>query len=337
MVGVLDPRARVASKQRDLVFVAWGAVAGRSEEIAAALGGEARCFFPQGTRVRPPVVLRWVLSAVGTAWYLLTRRPRAVIVTNPPIFAPLVVLACARLIGARVLMDSHPGGFGVQGDRVAGRVQPIHRLLMPRVDLVLVTEEGWSETVEARGGRAAIVHEAPAGWVLTPPSRHERLRVLVIGRFGGDEPVAQVLEAAGALPDCDFALTGDPSQLRDGLRDAAPGNVEFVGFLGPDAYRAAVVDCDAVLTLTTEPSSVMRAACEAVYAGRPVVVSDWPAGRELFPFGIHTANEGPAIARAIATLDADYDTYAAGVADARRLQQERWDRQLAVLVTAVGG
>ena len=203
---------------------------------------------------------------------------------------------------------------------------------------MLVTEESWSETVRGVGrtGRGRPrgprrLGAAPAGPPRAPPCpRHRPLR----GRRAGG---TRCWRPPGALPDCDFRVTGDPSQLRGGARDAAPGNVEFVGFLGPDAYRAAVVDCDAVLTLTTEPSSVMRAAYEAVYAGRPVVVSDWPAGRELFPFGIHTANEGPAIARAIATLDADYDTYAAGVADARRLQQERWDSQLAVLVTAVGG
>ena len=77
-----------------MCFVAWGAVAGRSEEIAAAVGGQARCFFAPGARFRPPVLVRWVLSAVATVAHLLRRRPKVIVVTNPLIFAALVAYAC---------------------------------------------------------------------------------------------------------------------------------------------------------------------------------------------------------------------------------------------------
>jgi glycosyltransferase involved in cell wall biosynthesis len=320
---------------RPIVFLAWGAVAGRSEEIAAAIGGQATCFFPPGPTRRPPVLVRWVLSAIGTVGYLLRHRPKVVIVTNPPIFAPLVAYACARLVGATVVMDSHPGGFGAQGDRVAAKLQPLHRWMVRRAALVLVTDDSWSETVRDWGGTPAVIHEAPTDWVGPAPRRHRRLRILVVGRFGRDEPVDAVIDAARARPECDFLVTGDPAALDPELRSGAPSNVTFVGFLDAARYRGAVTDSDAVLTLTTEPTSVMRAAYEAVYASRPVVISDWPVGRELFPHALHTRNDAAAIARAISALDADYDLYAGAVDVARQVQSDRWLEQRRVLLDVV--
>jgi glycosyltransferase involved in cell wall biosynthesis len=315
--------------------VAWGSVAGRSEEIATALGGEARCFYPLRPEARPPVLVRYLISSVATAAYLLRRRPRVVVVTNPPLVASLVTYVLARLIGAKVILDSHPGGFGVQGDRVAARLQRPHRWLVRQVALVLVTEDTWKSVVESWGGTALVVHEAPNGWNCEPPRRGDRLSVLVVGRLAADEPVAEVIEAAATLPEVDFAITGDRAAFPAALRERIPRNVTLIGFLDPERYRAAVTQADAVLTLTTEPTSVMRAACEAVYARRPVVISDWPIGRELFRHAVHATNSAPSIADAIASLEANYEQIAASVDEARGEQLERWEAQRGALAEAI--
>jgi hypothetical protein len=320
---------------RSVCFVAWGAVAGRSEEIAAAVGGEARCFFPPGARWRPPVLVRWVLSAVATVAYLLRRRPKVIVVTNPPIFAALVAYGCARLIGASVILDSHPGAFGVQGDRVAAKLQRLHRWMVPRAALVLCTDETWCEQVRSWGGTAAVLHEAPSRWDCPDPARHDPLRVLVVGRFTADEPVAEVVEAARMVPDCRFSLTGEPARCPPEVQAALPANAGLVGFMGPEAYRQAVADADVILTLTTEPTSVMRAAYEAVYARRPLIVSDWPIDRELFPQALHAANERAALAIAVRSMCAHYDAYAASVDHALAVQSTRWADQRRTLIEAI--
>jgi glycosyltransferase involved in cell wall biosynthesis len=325
----------VPTMTRGICFVSWGAVAGRSQEIAAAIGGEAKCFFAPTSAGRPPAGVRYVLSGIGTVRYLLARWPRVVVVTNPPIFAALVAYGCARLIGASVVMDSHPGGFGVQGDRVAARLQRAHRWLVRRVALVLVTGETWANVVESWGGTAVVVHEAPADWACPIPTRHDRLRVLFAARFAADEDPEAVVGAARRLPECDFTLTGDVARCPSAVRESAPDNVTFVGFLDPDAYRAAVADADVVVTLSTEPTSVMRAAYEAVYARRPVVLSDWPVSRELFPYAVHTTNDEESLARAIRSLADDYGRYVGSLEVARHLQLERWDSQRKALVGAI--
>jgi glycosyltransferase involved in cell wall biosynthesis len=332
---VSRPASAARAVRGPICYVAWGSVAGRSEELAASIGGEARCFFPPGGRVRPPMLLRYLCSVVGTAWYLFTRRPSVVIVTNPPIFAAAAASLCARVIGATLVLDSHPGGFGAQGDRVAARFQGMHRRLVARSAAVMVTDERWGDVVRSWGGTPVVVHEAPTDWVCPPPARHPRLRVLVVGRFARDEPIAEAMEAARRLPGCDFLMTGYPEFCPAELREAATENVHFVGFLDPEQYRAAVCDADVVLTLTTEPTSVMRAAYEAVYARRPLIVSDWPIARALFPHASLAANDGSSIAAAVVGVQSDYERLVARLEEARRLQLARFEDQRAALVQAI--
>jgi hypothetical protein len=242
-------------------FVAWGAVSGRSREIAQALGGESHCLFPPEDAWRPHAAVRYLLCAVNTVWYLLRRRPASIVVTNPPVVAGLVGLVCARVIGARIVLDSHPGGFGAQGDNVSARLQWLHRWLVRHVDGCAVASEPWVDLVSEWGGRAVEVHEAPGDFaVVTTREGHDGpLRLLCVGRLAADEPTDEVVAAASSVPDCSFLVTGDPDRAPELVR-SAPKNVTFLGFLAPEAYQLALQDADMVMTLTTEPSSVMRAA-----------------------------------------------------------------------------
>lgn len=323
--------------RRGLLFISWGAIAGRSAELAADLGGDARAYFAPGPGRRPPVLLRYLFSSVLTGATLVARRPRVVVVTNPPVPAALVTWCWARLVGARLVLDSHPGGFGAQGDRLSARLQWLHRFVARRSAFCLVADETWRARLAEWGVDAVVVHEAPDGWDSARSVPGGRLRVLCVGRFAPDEPVAALLDAASLVPELDLAITGDVSLCPTGLRDRAPGNVAFVGFLGAADYHAAVVEADAVLTLTTEPASVMRAAYEAVYARRPLVVSDWPLNRALFPTAVHVLHTPEALAEGLARLAADYPTFQASAESARTAQLARWATQRGELAGRLDG
>ena len=323
-----------------LVFLAWGAVAGRSAEMAAALGGEAVSLYPPGAGRRPHAAVRYLSCTLATIRHLRRRRPGFVVVTNPPVLAGLVAYACSRRYGFRVALDSHPGAFGAQGDELSRRLLPLHRALARRVAFSMVAADPWAARVASWGGRALVVHEAPGLALSAPPPRGGRLRVLCVGRLAADEPVAEVLAAAGKVPGCEVLVTGDEARLAPGLRGSAPSNVTFVGFLEADAYAAAVRDCHAVLTLTTEPASVMRAAYEAVYAGRPLIVSDWPIGRATFPRAVHVANDAASIAAGLAGLVERYEELVGAAVEARGVQVARWEGQegrLREAIAALGG
>ena len=316
-----------------VVHVTWQRHGGRAEEIAGALGGRALHVHPAGMSRRPLVPVRYAVSLARTVVELARTRPRSVIVTNPPIFPGLAVAAYAAVARCPFVLDSHPGSFGVKGNVVAQRLLGVTRWLVRRASAVMVTVDVYVQRVESWGGRGLVVHEAPPLWqVPASAPAGPRRRVLFVGVFSGDEPVDAVVDAAALLPDVEVAITGDLARCPAGLRERATPNVDFVGYLGPEAYAAEFARASAVVTLTTEPTSIMRSAYEAVYARRPLVTSDWPALRAVFPFAHLAANEPEALAAAIRNALGDD----AGVLDeALRTQEQRWSGQLEALRSAL--
>src|SRR5437879_4658027 len=107
---------RVTSQKRgapESLFIAWSpkARAPRTRRIAALLGMEAH--FVHFLSVARPLIapLKYPVQALVT-WRLLWRkRPRVVLVQNPPITAVLVVALYTHLVGARYIIDSHTGAL----------------------------------------------------------------------------------------------------------------------------------------------------------------------------------------------------------------------------------
>jgi hypothetical protein len=314
-------------------FIAWSSVSGRSEEIAAALGGDSRCFYDFGFVDRRLIPLRYLASALRTVFYLLRRRPRAVIASNPPIFPALIAYLYCRLSGARIVLDSHPVSFGFDDEKkVVTLTMPLQRYLIPRVDGTIVTVESLVEKVREQGGRATIVHEAPPTWSApAAPPLGERPRVLFVGIFAHDEPVQAVTEAARELPEVDILITGDlrkcPPEL---LEDPAP-NIRFVGFLDQAAYREEIGRANVVMTLTERPEDVSRVANEAVFARRPLIVSDWPAARRYFPHAVAVENTPSGVASGVREVIERYAELVETADTAFAEQQRRWGEQLSAL------
>jgi glycosyltransferase involved in cell wall biosynthesis len=321
---------------RGIVFIAWGAVGGRSSELADALGADFLTLYPPSSRRRPPAPVRYLLGSLQTGGYLLRHRPRTAVVTNPPIIAGLVTYAWGRLVGTQIVLDSHPGGFGAQGDRVAARLQKVHKWLVGRAAFSFVASPKWGDVVHSWGGATEIVHEAPGDWRCSAAERSDRLKVLFVGRFAGDEPVEEFVAAVAQVPEIDVTMTGDLARCPPGLRENAPPNITFVGFLDAPGYVAAVTKADVVVCLTTESGSVMRSAYEAVYACRPLIVSGWPISREMFPYAVHTENLTPDLVVALRTADARFTQLVRDSGAARQLQLDRFEEQRQSVLRRIG-
>ena len=315
-----------------MAFIAWTPAPGRAIDIADALGGEARTFQSLGIVDKRLVPLRYLVDAVLTSWYLVTRRPRALIVTHPPLFPALIGYAYARVARTPFVLDSHPTAFGLARDRLSECLLPVHRWLARRVRAVLVTGDELRDIAESWGARAVVVHEPPAnrGHASGPPTR-ERPLILFPGRFAGDEPVAEVIEAARMVPQVDVNMTGDLRLCPRELREGAPSNVAFLGLLSLNDFADAIRGADAVLSLSTESSSVMRTAYEAVYAERPLVTFDRPTLRELFPYAIHVSIDAGGIATGLRAVEQRGEALLSTAPQARVLQEDRWQAQLLTL------
>lgn len=317
--------------------MAWVPGDSRPRSLATALGGEARTFFDLGIVWKPLVPLRYVASAVRTCVYLLRRRPRAVVMQAPPVPAALLVWAYSRLARAPYVVDSHTAAFALTGARVDRAMLPLLGWLAARVDGCIVTTDEVGEIVAAWGGRPLVVHEPPPDWpdVDAAPAAGGPPAVLFISTFARDEPLEAVLGAAAALPEVTFRVTGDLRKLPATVRSAAPPNVEWTGYLHGGDYRRALAEADAIVTLDERDQSVARSAYEAVYAGRPLVTTDWPHLRRLFPYAVTVKNTAQSIATGVRTALARQAELEAAAPAARAEQLDRWEGQAARLRAAL--
>jgi len=315
---------------RSVAVLAWAPTDARVRALADALGGDARAFFDLSIVSRPLVPLRYLLSAARTLAYLLRRRPRAVVVQAPPVPAAAVAWAYARLARVPVVIDSHPAAFALEGVPIDRLMLPLLRRLARRSAALIVTTPELARRVEAWPARALVPPEAP----VRAPQHEASSGVLFVSTFAPAEPLAAVLAVAAALPDVRFRITGDVRRRPPGM--PSPPNVEWLGYLAADDYRRTLGRSAVILSLTTRQQAVLRSAYEAVYALRPLVVSDWPHMRELFPNAIHVTNDASAIAAGVREACARRGELEAAAADARTRQVRRWEGQLSALREVLG-
>lgn len=295
----------MSENESGVVVLAWTKISERQKDLAYQLSGEAKIVYPD--RVTDNTAVRYFLSAVQTIAFLRRSSYRVLIVTAPPIETALIGAAFRRS-GRPLILDSHPGAFGLMGDAHSRRLQLLHRWLWRRAALVLVTTEELAKKVNTAGGHALVFHEPFARWQelnepsvpTDEPGPVHPIQVFVPFIFARDEPVSELFSVARRLRDVEFRVTGNPDRLPEDI--AIPKNVTLVGFLEKDQYLREMRASDIVVVLSTERESVMRTAYEAIRLGRPLVVSKTEATLKYFPYALHAENTETSIAAALMAM-----------------------------------
>ena len=263
---------------------------------------------------------QWVGRSISTLGLLQRTRPQILFVQNPSLALTVLATLTRRVFGYYLVVDAH--NEGVRPYARPGRVvRWVTRRLLRSADATIVTNDALAKDVHDAGGRALVLPDSLPEPDLPgrPASKDEENLVVIISSFMSDEPVAAIVSAAAMLPDLQFAFTGDARRLRRHDLELPP-NVRLTGYLTERAFwkllsRAAVV-CD----LTLKPDCLVCGAYEALALGKPMVLSDNPATREIFgPAAILTSGEADDIARAVRTAIEQRDRLEV---HARRLRQE---------------
>jgi glycosyltransferase involved in cell wall biosynthesis len=304
--------------------------------FARELDGPLHCIHYLKFRSKPHAPFKYVMQSVATWRMLFRERPRAVHVQTPPFLCGLVVAAYCRMTGARFVVEYHSAAF----EPIWRWAAPLQRLVARRATANIVTSDHWAEIVRSWGGETIVMYDAfldlPDG---APYEVGPGLNFAFISTFAEDEPVAEVLEAAARLPTVHVHVTGDLAKAPRGLVASAPPNVTFTGFLDPNTtYLGLLRAVDAAIVLTTRDHTLQLAGCEAAALGKPLVTSDWPYLRRLFPYGAEfvepTAGSiRQGIARAVRRLDELKHENEMLV----RLRRREWNARVAQLHAMVGG
>ena len=318
-------------------FLVWGfpSQGPRSRALARELGIDSLHFIYKSTRRGATSALfRYAYQTFQTLNILFRERPRLVFVQSPPSLAVLFVYLYCALGRARYVVDAHSSAFTL---RIWNRPAWLHRFLARRAVTTLVTNEHFQQTIRDRGGHAFVLRDVPTRFDVRESYPLDGVFSLaMVNTFSEDEPLAEVLEAARALPEVRFYVTGKKKSAPPGVVENAPANVRFTDFLPDDAYYALLKDAQAVLCLTTRNHTMQRGACEALSLGTPIITSDWPLLRDYFRTGaVHVANTREDIRRGVLELRARYLDYQAGIRDLQVAQQREWQEKSGALIDLI--
>jgi glycosyltransferase involved in cell wall biosynthesis len=320
---------------RDGLFLVWGPSGHgpRSRAFGRALGMDV--VFVSASRRRGPLaaLYKYPVQGARTLALLFRRRPRVVFVQSPPSFAVLAAWAYALAARRRFVVDAHSCAM-----RSVFWTRPrwLYRTLTRSAAATIVTNDHYAASLRAEGGTSLVIRDVPQEPV--PDRRRDAtgpFTVMVVNTFAPDEPLGEILDAAAALPDVVFSVTGDPARVGRELPPAPP-NVRFTGFLPEDGYRELMATSGAVMCLTTHDHTMQRGACEALWAGRPIITSDWALLRDYFDRGtVHVENSASSIRDAVMAIAADGYRYEREIADLQTARLREWEEAVAALAAAL--
>jgi len=308
-----------------VTYISWAEACSRSDHTARELGGRSHMvYLPRLGSRASTILFKYAGQWITTARILRREQPDTVFVMTPPLVAAMPAFWYAWRSRKQVVIDAHSAAFLHPRWR---RLQWLQQFMCRKAVTTLVHNEHIAEMVREGGGHATVVTDVPVIFPDKEPFvRPSAFVVAVVCSFNDDEPLAAIFDAARALPDVRFFMTGNPRHLSPSLDAQRPANVMLTGFLSTPAYGGLLADADVVLALTTRDHTMLRGAYEAIYQGTPVIVSNWQVLRDAFDGGaIHVDNTAPAIAAAVRTMQAHHAEYRDRAIELRQRKLDRWE------------
>jgi glycosyltransferase involved in cell wall biosynthesis len=229
---------------------------------------------------------------------LARERPHTVFAEVPSIALGLVALLMSRLLGFKVVVDAHNAVFE-NAETFPWPAAAIYRFIVRHADLVIVTNEAVAERARKLKGRPFILPDPVPGF--EPGAAVSGSNdVVVISTWAEDEPLQEILLAAGSIPDSlRMTITGKPKGKYGELAKQT-AKINVPGFLPDQAYVSLLRNARVIVDLTTREDCLVCGAYEALAVGRPLVVSDTRALRSLLREGaVYCENQAASIAQAI--------------------------------------
>lgn len=317
------------------VFISWMPHNWRSQVLAEAVC--ARNYFVHYFKFKRAryAPAKYILQFFKTLSILSAEKPTAIIVATPPVFAAFAVYLYARIAKKPFMIDAHTGSFLDPKWRWS---RGIHAFFSRRAISTIVTNDYLYKVVSgAWRGKALVIpgtipdpEELPPG-KLSCISMSGKLNVAVPCSFSGDEPIAEILEAAEGLEDqVTLYITGDSGSAAPNLVSRYESNVILTGFLSRKEYSALLHSVDAIMVLTKRDHTMQLGGYEAVAVAKPLITSDWDVLKKYFSQGTLYVDNTPEDIRAKLRLLLSRREYKRLVKEMKSLKCRRtqeWEEQ----------
>jgi len=323
-------------KPKRWMVIAWAPYSRRSEVFARELRATLRCIHYLKFQAPPYAPFKYILQAVRTLQTLFEQRPEVVFVQNPPFVSGLVVSFYCRIARAQYVLDHHSAAFAP----IWNWTQPIQKRLARDAVVNIVTNQHWADVIHSWKAPALVMGDPFAD---LPPGEQFPIAsglttMAFVQTFAPDEPLEAVLEAAAQLPDVHLYVTGDISRRSASFLEGKPHNVTYTGFLPDSQYVGLLRAVDAIIVLTTRDHTLQLGGCEAVSAGKPLIVSDWLFLRQFFSKGaVYVKNSPENICQGIREVQRRKGQLRREIVALRAENRQEWQAKLVELKALVNG
>ena len=282
-------------------------------------------------------VRRRILQIVQTFRRLWTAKEDTVFVQNPSLGLTLVACVVRKCRMFRLVVDAHNEGIN-PFNRSGFGIALLTKWIVRTADLTIVTNEELEEIVTKMGGMPSVLPDPlPKFGVLASGIQAEPLSmrsyVLVICTYAADEPVEEMVRAAGRLDhSVDFVFTGNREKGIRRMGLPLPENVRLAGYLPESQFLNGILNSLCVLDLTLKPHCLVCGAYEALALGKPAILTSSPAADRLFGNAFELIdNSADAIVDSVLRILGDsarYTVRARELADAYKIKWENYEGRL---------
>lgn len=290
----MNEKSNKISNDVKKIFIVWGREAELSRYLAQGLGAELRqVYIKRWGRIRLPVLIRYIAQSFETLSILAKKKPKAVIVQNPPVFAVLISYFYCTIAGAKLAIDSHTAAFSdkkwiffhwlfkfVAKKSVLNTCHNFKNLailekwgILPAMVIQFYNPIYKEENLEQKMEDENLFNLL----------KNSKLPIMMVNRFANDDDWPTVFAAAALLPEATFFITGDaPSSLKKTIKKNLPANVYLTGYLPHKEFMKLMWRCRVILSFTLREDTVLWSIREIMVLGKPFITTDSEVLRHYF-------------------------------------------------------
>lgn len=280
---------------------------------------------------RLPRIFKYPILIYKTYKIINKSRPEIVVVQNPSVILALICCLFKKIYNFRLVVDLHNGAI-VPETELQKKLFFIYRYVHRNSDVNIVTNNNLKQKIEIPFNKTLVLPDRLPFFddKICSPELIKGIGdyYVAISTFGIDEPYKEIIEAAGLLrDDIKIIITGNHLKCPRELKDNAPGNLLFSGFLPDDEYAGLLYNSRGVIDLTTRKDCLVCGAYESVSLGKPLVLSDTEVLRNYFYGGaVFCENDKYSICNAINEIEANYLFYQKKVLELKNEINSNWKK-----------
>ncbi len=276
------------------IFIAWGRETELSKYLAKALEADFKQIYVKKIAgIRLPALIQYIIQGIWTVIILLLYRPKVVIVQNPPIFAPFLILIYTKIFRAKLMIDTHTAGFL---DKKWINFYPLFKFTARRAHLNTCHNYKNLEILNSWGVKPAMVlqffnpqynaekiNKPLINQDLEEKIKKSNLPIMMVNRFANDDDWETVIRTAHFIPEATFFITGQPSnKIKKIIKKENLNNIFLTGYLKHNEFIKLMNKCAIVLAFTLRPDTVLWSIREILALKKPFITTNNEVLRHYF-------------------------------------------------------